>query len=82
MMNSFEFNSNSEYIKCRIEEERDGLNELVMKYGFRDVRVLKQSMELDKLINSYNKARYNDSRYTKKPTVESSRLLEEIRYRA
>ncbi|MNO49320.1 Spo0E like sporulation regulatory protein [compost metagenome] len=82
MMNSFEFNSNFEYIKCRIEEERDGLNELVMKYGFRDMRVLKQSMELDKLINSYNKARYNESRYIKKPTADNGRFLEEVRYRA
>ncbi|MNW45030.1 Spo0E like sporulation regulatory protein [compost metagenome] len=82
MINGCEYSNNSEYIKGRIEEERDGLNELVTKYGFRDVRVLKQSMELDKLINSYNRSRYHDNKYSKKPTVESSRLLKDVRYRA
>ncbi|MNJ34197.1 aspartyl-phosphate phosphatase Spo0E family protein [Paenibacillus bouchesdurhonensis] len=48
----------SKYIKHRIEEERQRLGLLAKQYGLQDMRVLKQSMELDRLINQYNEVKY------------------------
>ncbi|AZK46711.1 aspartyl-phosphate phosphatase Spo0E family protein [Paenibacillus lentus] len=49
----------SKYIKHRIEEERQRLGLLAKQYGLQDIRVLKQSMELDQLINQYNEVKYD-----------------------
>ncbi|WP_055107276.1 aspartyl-phosphate phosphatase Spo0E family protein [Paenibacillus ihumii] len=49
----------SNYIKHRIEEERQQLGQLAEQYGLRDMRVLRQSMELDRLINHYNEVMYD-----------------------
>ncbi|MFD3262256.1 aspartyl-phosphate phosphatase Spo0E family protein [Paenibacillus lentus] len=49
----------SKYIKHRIEEERQQLGVLAEQYGLQDMRVLRQSMELDRLINHYNEVRYD-----------------------
>lgn len=49
----------SKYIKHRIEEERQRLGLLAKQYGLKDKRVLKQSMELDQLINQYNEVKYD-----------------------
>lgn len=49
----------SKYIKHRIEEERQRLGLLAKQYGLQDKRVLKQSMELDQLINQYNEVKYD-----------------------
>ncbi|UQZ33230.1 hypothetical protein C2I18_06460 [Paenibacillus sp. PK3_47] len=37
----------------RIEEARQELNRLALKYGMQDVRVLRQSVKLDALLNEY-----------------------------
>lgn len=39
--------------KDRIEEARQELNRLALKYGMKDVRVLRQSVKLDALLNEY-----------------------------
>lgn len=46
----------AEVIRQRIEESRQLLYQLGKKYGLRHPKVLKQSMELDELLNRYNKA--------------------------
>ncbi|MNJ45175.1 Spo0E like sporulation regulatory protein [compost metagenome] len=58
----------SKYIKHRIEEERRLLDLLAEQFGLQDKRVLKQSMELDRLINNYNEVRYDYMR-RKEPTA-------------
>ncbi|GAA0406201.1 aspartyl-phosphate phosphatase Spo0E family protein [Paenibacillus motobuensis] len=55
-----------ETIRTIIEQEREELNRLAAQYGLLDKRVLEQSIELDELINKYNKVRYYDSQ-KKKP---------------
>ncbi|RCX18242.1 Spo0E like sporulation regulatory protein [Fontibacillus phaseoli] len=52
--------NNKEYIKVRIEKERQILNQLAERYGLRHKAVLNQSLLLDTLINKYNKAKYED----------------------
>ncbi|WP_416367268.1 aspartyl-phosphate phosphatase Spo0E family protein [Paenibacillus sanfengchensis] len=44
----------------RIEQERQKLNQLADRYGLRHKAVLNQSVLLDKLINKYNKVKYED----------------------
>jgi hypothetical protein len=37
----------------RIEEARQELNRLALKFGMQDMRVLRQSVKLDALLNEY-----------------------------
>ncbi|WP_086074384.1 aspartyl-phosphate phosphatase Spo0E family protein [Paenibacillus camerounensis] len=37
----------------RIEQARQELNRLALEYGVQDVRVLRQSVKLDALLNEY-----------------------------
>lgn len=43
---------NDEY-RDRIEQARQELNKLALEYGMQDVRVLRQSVKLDALLNEY-----------------------------
>lgn len=47
-----------EVLKQRIEESRQLLYQLGKQYGIRHPKVLKQSMALDELLNSYNRILY------------------------
>lgn len=51
-------------LKCRIEVERQLLNELATNYGINDPRTLMKSQELDLVLNQYNELIKN-----KKPTA-------------
>ncbi|TDL63263.1 aspartyl-phosphate phosphatase Spo0E family protein [Paenibacillus amylolyticus] len=42
-------------LKDQIEQGRQELSRLVDQYGIPNVKVLEQSMALDKLINEYNR---------------------------
>ncbi|WNS43389.1 aspartyl-phosphate phosphatase Spo0E family protein [Paenibacillus sp. MMS20-IR301] len=44
----------SEEYKDRIEQARQELNKLALEYGMQDVRVLRQSVKLDALLNGYS----------------------------
>ncbi|WP_405104144.1 aspartyl-phosphate phosphatase Spo0E family protein [Paenibacillus sp. FSL K6-1217] len=44
---------NDEY-KDKIEQAREELNKLALEYGMQDVRVLRQSVKLDALLNEYS----------------------------
>lgn len=44
---------NDEY-KDKIEQARQELNRLALEYGMQDVRVLRQSVKLDALLNEYS----------------------------
>jgi hypothetical protein len=39
--------------KDRIEQARQELNKLALEFGMQDVRVLRQSVKLDALLNEY-----------------------------
>ncbi|WP_438494559.1 aspartyl-phosphate phosphatase Spo0E family protein [Paenibacillus sp. IHBB 3054] len=43
---------NDEY-KDRIEQARQELNRMAIEYGMNDLRVLRQSVKLDALLNEY-----------------------------
>ncbi|WP_312884247.1 aspartyl-phosphate phosphatase Spo0E family protein [Paenibacillus xylanilyticus] len=51
-------------LKCRIEVERQLLNELATNYGINDSRTIMKSQELDLVLNQYNELIKN-----KKPTA-------------
>ncbi|WP_081972226.1 aspartyl-phosphate phosphatase Spo0E family protein [Paenibacillus borealis] len=44
---------NDEY-KDKIEQARQELNKLALEHGMQDVRVLRQSVKLDALLNEYS----------------------------
>ncbi|MEK4326494.1 aspartyl-phosphate phosphatase Spo0E family protein [Paenibacillus sp. FSL R7-0297] len=44
---------NDDY-KDRIEQARQELNKLALEHGMQDVRVLRQSVKLDALLNEYS----------------------------
>ncbi|MGM1050601.1 aspartyl-phosphate phosphatase Spo0E family protein [Paenibacillus sp. N3/727] len=49
-----------EVIRQRIEESRQLLYQMEMQYGLRHPKVLKQSMDLDELINRYYRIKYRE----------------------
>lgn len=55
-------------MKVQIELERQKLNQLADRYGLRHKAVLNQSLLLDKLINKYNKVKYEDMK-RRQPTA-------------
>lgn len=59
---------NKERMKVQIELERQKLNQLADRYGLRHKAVLNQSLLLDKLINKYNKVKYEDMK-RRQPTA-------------
>lgn len=60
--------NNKERMKVQIELERQKLNQLADRYGLRHKAVLNQSLLLDKLINKYNKVKYEDMK-RRQPTA-------------
>ncbi|MMZ63180.1 aspartyl-phosphate phosphatase Spo0E family protein [Paenibacillus faecis] len=60
--------NNKERMIVRIEQERQKLNQLADRYGLRHKAVLNQSVLLDKLINKYNKVKYEDMK-RRQPTA-------------
>lgn len=60
--------NNKERMKVQIELERQKLNQLADRYGLRHKAVLNQSVLLDKLINKYNKVKYEDMK-RRQPTA-------------
>lgn len=58
----------AEVLLHRIEESRQLLYQLGSEYGLQHPKVLKQSMDLDELLNSYNKIKYG--KYAK-PAIQT-----------
>lgn len=56
----------AEVLLQRIEESRQMLYQLDREYGLRHPKVLQQSMDLDELLNDYNKIKYG--KYAKPAT--------------